>query len=133
MLRKKAKRNKYIPIAYDALATISQYTGDFDKAVEYKIMSLNATKFELAEYIDYFNVLKTGYEYYTKTENNRKVEARIPELIGRHTKVQIDVTAYGFECACCCKPRYCCCILRHCNGRRSGWLCCMLHLYVLGQ
>ena len=68
------KRNKYIPIAYDALATISQYTGDFDKAVEYKIMSLNATKFELAEYIDYFNVLKTGYEYYTKTENNRKVE-----------------------------------------------------------
>lgn len=54
--------NEQIPLAYDAKALASASHGDYPKMMEYKQKSISIARYTLAEYIDYFNLLRRAME-----------------------------------------------------------------------
>lgn len=56
------------PLANNAKARVSYSNGDFGNMITYKELSLEYYRYDLEEYLDYFNMLYVGYQLYT--ENN---------------------------------------------------------------
>lgn len=58
------KRNKSVPLAYDAKARVSFAQGDFEGMIANKQKAISLTKYELEEYLDYFDMLYVGIQLY---------------------------------------------------------------------
>lgn len=63
------------PLANNAKARVSYANGDFGNMITYKELSLQYYRYDLEEYLDYFNMLYVGYQLYT--ENNDMSSAEV--------------------------------------------------------
>lgn len=58
-------RNKSVSLAYSAKARAAYAEGDFGEMISYKQKAIALSRYELAEYLDYFDMLYVGLQLYT--------------------------------------------------------------------
>ena len=77
--------NKSVSLAYDVKARTAFSEGDTVQAVEYKQKAIRLARFNLAEYTDYFDLLRYGYQIYRRDGENESAAwcvKRIREIPG---------------------------------------------------
>lgn len=57
------------PLANNAKARVSYASGDFGKMISYKQAALKYYRYDLEEYLDYFNMLYVGYQLYIENDD----------------------------------------------------------------
>ena len=62
------------PLANNAKAQVAYNSGDFANVIVYKERSLKYYRYELKEYLDYFNMLYTGYQLYLENNDSRSAD-----------------------------------------------------------
>lgn len=58
--------NQSVSLAYSAKARLSFAEGDFEAMIEYKQQAISLARYELEEYLDYFDMLYTGIQLYAE-------------------------------------------------------------------
>lgn len=90
------------PLANNAKARISYANGDFGNMIVYKELSLKYYKYDLEEYLDYFNMLYIGYQLYIENNDPDSAEVcrekllEIPNLIDEVLN-ETDSLAYQIQ------------------------------------
>lgn len=56
--------NQYVALAWDAKAKVAYSKGDFEGVINCKEKAIECNRYDIEEYIDYFNMLKAGYMAY---------------------------------------------------------------------
>lgn len=75
------------PLANNAKARVSYANGDFGNMIKYKELSLQYYRYDLEEYLDYFNMLYVGYQLYTENNDLKSAEVcrekmvEIPDML----------------------------------------------------
>ena len=84
--------NESVSLAYSAKAKASYANGDFGHVIEYKKKALQCAKYELDEYLDYFDMLYVGIRLYAEHNDAysadvcRKTLFEIPEMLAEVTE-----------------------------------------------
>lgn len=79
--------NQSVSLAYSAMARAAYARGDFANMIIYKQQAITLSKYELAEYLDYFDMLYVGIQLYLKNGDVESAEfcrqrlLEIPELL----------------------------------------------------
>lgn len=79
--------NKSVSLAYSAKARLAYAEGDFEAMIEYKQQAIDLARYELEEYLDYFDMLYTGIQLYAQAgDENSAVYCRqklleIPDML----------------------------------------------------
>ena len=87
------------PLANNAKARAAYSRGDFGSMIEYKSRALEYYRYNLEEYLDYFNMLYVGYQLYMQNDDPESAGIcaeqiqTIPEMIDEVTD-QTDPMAY---------------------------------------
>lgn len=90
------------PLAVNAKARVSYSKGNFGDMIRYKLQALEYYRYNLSEYLDYFNMLYVGYQLYI--ENNDMDSAQIcvdhileiPDMLEEVSK-ETDPIAYNID------------------------------------
>ena len=62
------------PLANNAKARVAYSNGDFGSMIGYKQQALEYYKYNLEEYLDYFNMLYVGYQLYLENSDPDSAE-----------------------------------------------------------
>ena len=79
--------NQSVSLAHSAKARLAYAEGDFEAMIEYKRKAIALARYELEEYLDYFDMLYTGIRLYAEAgdENSalycRKKLLEIPDML----------------------------------------------------
>ena len=79
--------NQSVSLAHSAKARLAYAEGDFEAMIEYKRKAIALARYELEEYLDYFDMLYTGIWLYAEAgdENSalycRKKLLEIPDML----------------------------------------------------
>lgn len=79
--------NEYSTLAYSAKARAAYSDGDFANVIVYKKKAIETAKYDLEEYLDYFNMLYIGYQLYSEKGDVNSAQVciqcmlEIPEMI----------------------------------------------------
>lgn len=66
--------NESVSLAYSAKARAAYANGDFENMIFYKKKAISLSKYELEEYLDYFNMLYVGIQLYTVNSDMKSAE-----------------------------------------------------------
>ena len=69
------------PLANSAKARVSYANGDFGNVITYKELALEYYRYDLEEYLDYFNMLYVGYQLYMENNDPSSAEVCREELL----------------------------------------------------
>lgn len=67
-------RNESVSLAYSAKARAAYARGDFANMIEYKQKAISCSRYELEEYLDYFDMLYVGIRLYTENNDPESAE-----------------------------------------------------------
>ena len=67
-------RNRSVSLAYDAKARAAYARGDFEGMISYKLKAISLAKYELDEYLDYFQMLYVGMRLYMENGDASSAE-----------------------------------------------------------
>lgn len=67
-------RNQSASLAYSAKARLAYAEGDFERMIEYKQKAIALARYELEEYLDYFDMLYVGVQLYEQAEDKESAE-----------------------------------------------------------
>lgn len=67
-------RNQSVSLAYDAKARAAYARGDFEGMISYKLKAISLAKYELDEYLDYFQMLYVGMRLYMENGDASSAE-----------------------------------------------------------
>lgn len=90
------------PLANNAKARVAYSKGDFSNMIRYKTHALDFYRYDLAEYLDYFNMLYVGYQIYLGNNDPSSAEVcveqmrEIPERIEKVLE-ETDPLAYEIQ------------------------------------
>ncbi len=90
------------PLANNAKARVSYANGDFGNMIKYKELSLRYYRYDLEEYLDYFNMLYVGYQLYTENNDLNSAEVcrermiEIPDML-QNVLDKTDPLAYRIQ------------------------------------
>ncbi|MBQ9662360.1 MAG: O-antigen ligase family protein [Oscillospiraceae bacterium] len=79
--------NKSVSIAYDVKARSAYYAGRFDEMLSCKQEAIRLSRYQLWEYLDYFDMLRLSYERFAQVGDMEKAEfclvqlAEIPQML----------------------------------------------------
>ena len=74
-------RNESVSIAYSAKAKAAFSNGDFESVMKYKKKAIALSRYTLAEYLDYADMLIVGAQLYTQYGDTRSAGYCVSELI----------------------------------------------------
>ncbi len=74
------KRNKYVSVAYSAVARYAYSKGDFGKLIKYKKKTIETAPFSSGEYIEYATMLLNGVKLYTQAGDLKSADICKEEL-----------------------------------------------------
>lgn len=80
-------RNKYVAVAYDALAKISYSKGDFSKVIEYKNRIFEIAPFDSEQYAEYCTMLMQGISLYNQAGDKSSAQVCRKELVAAREKL----------------------------------------------
>lgn len=70
------------PLANNAKARVAYSNGDFGSMISYKQQALKYYKYDLEEYLDYFNMLYVGYQLYQENNDPDSAEVCRKQMLG---------------------------------------------------
>ena len=74
-------RNESVSIAYSAKAKAAFSNGDFENVIKHKKRAITLSRYTLAEYLDYADMLIVGEQLYTQHGDTRSAENCVSELV----------------------------------------------------
>lgn len=94
------KRNSHLALAHSAKARVAYTQGDFGAMIEHKTAALSLVRYDLDEYLDYFDMLSVGIDLYTRAGDTASAEYCRQELLAipiRMAKVMNETSSLGLK------------------------------------
>lgn len=79
--------NREVSLVWSAKARAAYSNGDFAKVIEYKEKAISLSKYDLQEYLDYFDMLAVGFNLYNEAGDLASAEVcqsklkEIPDML----------------------------------------------------
>ena len=92
--------NKCVSLAYDVKARSEFYSGDLDAAAADKLKAIQLSRYQIWEYIDYFDILRFSYEQSMQRGDQAGAEqtnARIAEIPRMLDRLKVQTSALGWR------------------------------------
>ncbi|MCM1498967.1 MAG: O-antigen ligase family protein [Clostridium sp.] len=87
------KQNPYVSVAWSARARAAYANGDFENVIKYKKKAIEYNRYDIEEYIDYYEMLKVGIQLYGQNGDMESATICLKELQNIQTMIKASEDA----------------------------------------